>query len=75
MLSMLLMDFQEYLLSPARIAGLALIIIGISIVLIAKRLTRVITKKSIVDKNDRTYVICLTVGLVLILSGMVVCCF
>lgn len=75
MLSLLLMNFQEYLLSPARIAGLSLIIIGIATVFIAKKLTRVIKKQSNIDKSDRTYVTILTVGFVLILAGMIVCCF
>lgn len=75
MLSLLLMDFQEYLLSPARIAGLSFIIVGIAFVMIAKKLTRVIKKQSNIDKADRTYVTILTVGFVLILAGMIVCCF
>lgn len=75
MLSLLLMDFQEYLLSPARIAGLSFIIIGIALVMIAKKLTRVIKKQSNIDKSNRTYVTILTVGFVLILAGMIVCCF
>ena len=75
MLNLLLMDFQEYLLSAPRIAGLSLIIIGIATVLISKKLARVIKKQSQIDKSDRTYVTILTVGFVLILAGMVVCCF
>lgn len=75
MLGLLLMDFQEYLLAPARLAGLTLIIIGIAIVLISKKLTRVIKKQSEIDKDDKTYLTVLTVGFVLILAGMVICCF
>ncbi|MBQ7884537.1 MAG: hypothetical protein IJ318_00365 [Clostridia bacterium] len=75
MLNMLLIAFEEYILAPARIAGLAFIIFGIAACLISKRLTRVIKKQSEVDKSDRTYVTILTVGLVLILAGMIVCCF
>lgn len=75
MFSLMLIDFKEYILSAARIAGLSFIILGIATVLIAKKLTRVIKKQSEVDKSDRTYLIILTVGFVLILAGMVVCCF
>lgn len=75
MFSMLLISLEEYLFVPARIIGLALIMFGIATCLIAKRLTRVIKKQSEVDKSDRTYVTTLTVGLVLILAGMVICCF
>lgn len=75
MFSLLLMDFQEYLLNPARIAGLAFIILGIATVMLAKKLTRVIKKESEVDKSDKTYITILTVGFVLILAGMIVCCF
>ena len=75
MISMLLIDFAEYILAPARIAGIALIAIGGALALLSKRLTRVITKKSVIDKTDRTYIICLSISLILILSGMVVCCF
>lgn len=67
--------FSEWLLSPVRIAGLSLVILGIAIVLVAKKLTRVIKKQSQVDKDDPTYIKILTVGFVLILAGMVVCCF
>ena len=75
MLNLLLMDFQEYLLSAPSIAGLSLIIIVIALVLISKKLARVIKKQSQIDKSDRTYVTILTVCFVLILAGMVVCCF
>lgn len=75
MFALMLINFQEYLLSVPRIAGLSLIIIGIATVFIAKKLTRVIKKQSQVDKSDRTYVTILTVGFVLILAGMIVCCF
>ncbi len=75
MFNLLLMEFGEYLLAPARIAGIAFIIIGLATVLISKKLARVINKQSVVDKADRTYLTILTVGFVLILAGMIVCCF
>ena len=75
MFGMLLIAFEEYILSPARIVGFAFIIIGISIALLAKNITQVIKKQSEIDKSDRTYTTTLTVALVLILCGMIVCCF
>lgn len=75
MFGMLLIAFEEYILAPARIVGLAMIAVGIAIALLAKRLTRVIKKQSEIDKSDRTFVTILTVALVLILCGMIVCCF
>lgn len=75
MFGMLLIAFEEYILAPARIVGLAMIAVGIAIALLAKRLTRVIKKQSEVDKSDRTFVTILTVALVIILCGMIVCCF
>ena len=75
MFGMLLIAFEEYILAPARIVGLAMIAVGIAITLLAKRLTMVIKKQSEVDKSDRTFVTILTVALVLILCGMIVCCF
>ena len=75
MFGMLLIAFEEYILAPARIVGLAMIAVGIAIALLAKRLTRVIKKQSEVDKSDRTFVTILTVAHVLILCGMIVCCF
>ena len=75
MFGMLLIAFEEYILSPARIVGIAMIAVGIAIALLAKRLTRVIKKQSEVDKSDRTFVTILTVALILILCGMIVCCF
>ena len=75
MFGMLLIAFEEYILAPARIVGLAMIAVGIAIALLAKRLTRVIKKQSEIDKSDRTFVTILTVALVIILCGMIVCCF
>ncbi len=75
MLSLMLYAFSEWLLSAARIVGLLFIIFGIATVLIAKKLTRVIKKQSQIDNSDHTYITILTVGFVLILAGMVVCCF
>ena len=75
MLNLFLVAFAEYLLAPARIAGIALIIIGIPLCLLAKKITRVVKKTDEVDKSDKTYLTILTVALVLILAGMVVCCF
>lgn len=75
MFGMLLIAFEEYILAPARIVGLAMIAVGIAIALLAKRLTRVIKKQSEIDKSDRTFVAILTVALVLIMAGMIVCCF
>lgn len=74
MLNMLLVyDFwNDYLLTPARIAGLSLIIIGIALALVSKRLTRVI-KKEEVQKGDKMRASILTFALVLILGGMIVC--
>ena len=55
MLNLMLIAFQEYLLSPARIAGLSLIIIGIATVFIAKKLTRVIKKQSLKQQGGHWY--------------------
>lgn len=75
MLSMLLVnDFlNDYLLTPERIIGLSLIILGVALALVAKRLTRVIKRQTVVEKGDKTFVTILTVALVLILVGMIVC--
>ncbi len=74
MLSMLLVNdfWNDYLLTPARIAGLSLIIIGIAFAFLAKRLTRVIKKQDVVEKGDKMYASILLFSLVLILGGMIV---
>lgn len=74
MLSMLLVNdfWNDYLLTPARIAGLSLIIIGVALAFLAKRLTRVIKKQDIVEKGDKMYASILLFSLVLILGGMIV---
>lgn len=74
MLSMLLVNdfWNDYLLTPARIAGLSLIIIGVALAFLAKRLTRVIKKQDIVEKGDKLYASILLFSLVLILGGMIV---
>lgn len=75
MFSMLLIAFEEYILAPARIVGLSLIIVGIALAFLAKRLTMVIKKQSIIDKSDHTFTTILSVALIMILAGMIVCCF
>lgn len=74
MLSMLLVNdfWNDYLLTPARIAGLSLIIIGVALAFLAKRLTRVIKKQDVVEKGDKMYASILLFSLVLILGGMIV---
>ena len=73
MLSLLLnVDFKEYILAPQRIAGLSLIIIGVALAFLAKKLTRVIKRESEVDKADKTYITILTIAFVMILGGMIV---
>lgn len=75
-MSMLLVnDFYDYLLAPARIVGLIIIMVGIATIFTAKRLTRVIKKQSQVDKGDKTYITILTFSLIIILAGMIICCF
>ena len=73
---MLVNDFlNDYLLTAPRIAGLTLIILGVALAFLAKRITRVVKKQSEFDKSDKTYVTLLTFSLCLILCGMVVCVF
>lgn len=74
MLSMLLVyDFwNDYLLTPERIAGLSLIIIGVALAFLAKRITKVVKKQDQVDKGDKTFASIATFALVLILGGMIV---
>ena len=65
-------DFMEYILAPQRIAGLSLIIVGIALAFLAKKLARVIKRESEVDKCDKTYVTILTIAFVMILGGMII---
>ena len=70
---LLVYDFwNDYLLTPERIIGLSIIIIGIVLALTSKRLTRVITRKSNIGSEDKTYPRILTTALILILIGMIV---
>lgn len=75
MFNMLLVnDFlNDYLLMPERIIGLSLIIIGIVLALVSKKLTRVITRQTVVEKGNKKQITILTVALVIILAGMIVC--
>lgn len=75
MFSMLLIAFEEYILAPARIVGLSLIIVGVALAFLAKRMTMVIKKQSNIDKGDPTYTKILSIALIMILVGMIVCCF
>ena len=73
---MLVNDFiNDYLLTVPRILGMSLIAIGIAIAFVSKRLTRVIKKTDTIDGSDKTYVTILTVALIVILVGMIVCIF
>ncbi|MBO7527519.1 MAG: hypothetical protein J6T74_06485 [Clostridia bacterium] len=73
---MLVNDFiNDYLLTVPRILGMSLIAIGIAIAFVSKRLTRVIKKTDTIDSSDKTYVTILTVALIVILVGMIVCIF
>ena len=73
---MLVNDFiNDYLLTVPRIRGMSLIAIGIAIAFVSKRLTRVIKKTDTIDSSDKTYVTILTVALIVILVGMIVCIF
>lgn len=74
MFSMLLVyDFwNDYLLTPERIIGLSLIMLGVALAFLGKRLTKVIKKQDEVDKGDKTYATILTFALILILGGMIV---
>ena len=73
---MLVNDFlHDYLLTVPRILGMSIIIIGIALALVSKRLTRVIKRTDSVDNSDKTYITILTVAFVLILVGMIVCIF
>ena len=69
---LLVYDFwKDYLLTPPRIAGLSLIIIGVAVAFLAKRLTRVIKKQSVLEKGDKMVASILTFSLVIILGGMI----
>lgn len=75
MLNMLLVhDFwNDYLLTPARIAGLSLIIIGVALAFLARKLVKAIKKQDTVEKNDKMFASILTFSLVVILGGMIIC--
>ena len=71
---MLVNDFiNDYLVTAPRIIGMSLIAIGIALAFVAKKLARVIKKTDIIDSSDKTYVTILSVALVIILVGMIVC--
>ena len=73
---MLVNDFvNDYLLTLPRIVGMSLIIIGIALALVTRRLARVI------KKTDDTNVIAKTrskiyfIAFLIIVAGMIVCVF
>lgn len=73
---MLVNDFiNDYLLTVPRILGMSIVAIGIALAFVSKRLARVIKKTDEIDKSDKTYVTILTVSLVVILAGMIICIF
>lgn len=74
MLSMMLVyDFwNDYFLMPERLIGFGLIILGVALAFLAKRITKVAKKLEEVETNDKTYIIILSVSLVMILLGMII---
>lgn len=74
MLNMLLVNdfWNDFLLTPARIAGLSLIIIGVAVAFLAKRLVRVIKKQSSLEKGDKMVASILMFSFVVIMGGMIV---
>lgn len=64
-------SLAQFLGKPLVITGLILIILGISTLCLAKRITRVARQTNEVDLNDKIYVTFKIIGLLLMLAGLV----
>ena len=74
MLNMLLVyDFwNDYFLTAPRLIGFSVIVIGIVLALVAKRIVRIMDKIEVVEKGNPRFTKIQTFALVLILVGMIV---
>ncbi len=73
---MLVYDFwNDYFLTPSRLIGFGIIIIGVALAFLAKKITRVVRKKSEIENNDKLNTTLLSVALVMILLGMIISIF
>ncbi len=70
-LNLLLADFLTVLTKPNMISAIILLIIGLSISLLATRITKAIRKSSEIKTDDKVVISFQIVGLVLMVVGFV----
>lgn len=64
----------EWLTTWYHILAMVLIVIGISLYILAKRLTMVIKKKDQLEKNDRMVTTLRVIALIIFIAGIVLFC-
>ena len=63
-----LMDFIE---RPMVIVGLSLIIVGVALAFLARRIARAVRHSNVVESNDKAFLIPKITGLVIVIAGFV----
>lgn len=63
-----LMDFIE---RPMVIVGLSLIIVGVALAFLARRIARAVRHSNVVESNDKAFLIPKITGLVMVIAGFV----
>ena len=69
---LLFVDLLTRLSMPNVITGLILAALGLAITFLARKIARIIRKKTDIDNNDHVYLICKALGLVMICVALVV---
>lgn len=62
----------EFLLRYTVIGGTVLAIIGLAVILLAKRVTMAVRKQDTINKQDKVYLTMIIIGVALLLLGMIV---
>ena len=62
------MDFIE---RPMVIVGLSLIIVGVALAFLARRIARAVRHSNVVESNDKAFLIPKITGLVMVIAGFV----
>lgn len=68
-------NFKKWLTMPQIWVAIALIVIGTSLVFLARRITRVVRKTNSIDEKDKTYIAIKCTGIALMFVSLMIIVF
>lgn len=68
---LLFVDLMTRLNMPNVIVGIVLSVVGISVALLAKRITRCFRKDGVVSDDDKLLIVLKSIGLILVIAGLI----